>query len=57
MGYAQMNQKGHGIHLRQFSRAFIIDDNQKRVVFVSVDGAMISHPVKRDVSKILVLNK
>lgn len=50
MGYAEMNQRGHGIHLRQFSRAFIIDDNVKRVVFVSVDGAMISHPVKRDVS-------
>lgn len=50
MGYAQMQQRGHGLHLRQFSRAFIVDDGTKRVAFVSVDGAMISHPLKRDVS-------
>lgn len=50
MGYAQMQQRGQGLHLRQFSRAFIVDDYTKRVVFVSVDGAMISHPLKRDVS-------
>lgn len=50
MGYAQMQQRGQGLHLRQFSRAFIVDDDTKRVVFVSVDGAMISHPLKRDVS-------
>lgn len=49
MGYAQIQQRGQGIHLRQFSRAFIVDDDIKRVVFVSVDGAMISHPLKRDV--------
>lgn len=52
MGYAQMQQRGHGLHLRQFSRAFIVDDGAKRVAFVSVDGAMISHPLKRDVSMI-----
>lgn len=45
-----MQQRGQGLHLRQFSRAFIVDDDTKRVVFVSVDGAMISHPLKRDVS-------
>lgn len=50
MGYAQMQQRGNGLHLRQFSRAFIVDDGTKRVTFVSVDGAMISHPLKRDVS-------
>lgn len=49
MGYAQISQKGHGVHLRQYSRAFIVDDNSKRVVFVSFDGAMIGHTVKRDV--------
>lgn len=49
MGYANIKQRGQGLHLRQFSRAFIIDDGQKRVVFVSVDGAMISHAVKRNV--------
>lgn len=51
MGYAQMHQRGQGIHLRQYSRAFIIEKDGKRVVFVSVDGAMITHPLKRDVSK------
>lgn len=50
MGYANVKQRGQGLHLRQFSRAFVIDDEMNRVVFVSVDGAMISHAVKRDVS-------
>lgn len=49
MGYAQLSQKGEGIHLRQFSRAFIVDDGQKRVVFVSVDAGMIGNAVKRAV--------
>lgn len=53
MGYAQVSQKGHGLHLRQYSRAFIVDDNAKRVVFVSFDGAMIGHTVKRDVVSML----
>lgn len=52
MGYAQMHQRGHGIHLRQYSRAFIVDHNGKRAAFVTVDGAMISHPIKRDVNTI-----
>uniref|UniRef100_A0A6B2E5V5 Neutral ceramidase n=1 Tax=Phlebotomus kandelakii TaxID=1109342 RepID=A0A6B2E5V5_9DIPT len=47
MGYAQLSQKGEGIHLRQFSRAFIVDDGQRRVVFVSVDAGMIGNAVKR----------
>lgn len=45
-----MKQRGQGLHLRQFARTFIIDDGVKRVVFVSVDGAMISHAVRRDVN-------
>lgn len=49
MGYANIKQRGQGLHLRQFARAFIVDDDSKRIVFVSVDGAMISHAVKRDV--------
>lgn len=52
MGYAHVSQRGQGLHLRQFARSFIIDDGTKRVVFVSVDGAMISHPIRRDVSEI-----
>lgn len=50
MGYANIKQRGQGLHLRQFARAFIVDDGIKRIVFVSVDGAMISHAVKRDVN-------
>lgn len=49
MGYANIKQRGQGLHLRQFARTFIVDDSKKRIVFVSVDGAMISHAVKRDV--------
>lgn len=49
MGYAKIRQKGHGIHLRQFSRAFIIQDGSNRVVFVSVDAGMISDSVKSNV--------
>lgn len=56
MGYAQVSQKGHGLHLRQYARAFIVDDGIKRVVFVSFDGAMVGHSVKRDVSCSFVLH-
>ncbi|XP_004929418.2 neutral ceramidase isoform X2 [Bombyx mori] len=53
MGYAQLEQIGHGIHLRQFSRAFVIEDNSgdtvKRLVFVSVDAAMMGHGVRKEV--------
>lgn len=52
MGYAQLSQKGEGIHLRQFSRAFIIEDErQSRVVFVSFDAGMVGNAVKRAVVK------
>lgn len=51
MGYGHFSQRGKGLHLRQYSRAFIIDDNVKRAAFVSVDGAMVAHTIKRDVSK------
>ena len=42
MGYAMPTQIGHGIHLRQYSRAFIIasSDLKKRVVFVNADICM-----------------
>lgn len=50
MGYANPAQVSAGIHMRQFSRAFIIDDGQKRVVFVNVDCGMIDQIVKTEVS-------
>lgn len=50
MGYAQLSQKGEGIHLRQFSRAFIIeDDDNTRVAFVSFEAGMVGNAVKRAV--------
>jgi neutral ceramidase len=50
MGYAQLNQRGHGIHTRLFARSFIVEDErQNRVVYVSVDAGMISHVIKRNV--------
>lgn len=56
MGYANMAQRGHGLHLRQYARTFIVENNGKRVVFVNVDGAMVSHGVRRDVSQIIEKN-
>jgi neutral ceramidase len=50
MGYGKSSQKGCGIHLRQFSRAFIFDDGTKRAVFVSVDAGMMAHGVHYAVS-------
>ncbi|XP_052755048.1 neutral ceramidase isoform X2 [Galleria mellonella] len=54
MGYANFEQTGHGIHLRQFARAFVLEndvDSAERVVFVSVDAAMMGHGVRREVLK------
>ena len=49
MGYAKIDQKGSGLHLRTFSRAFIIDDGEQRFVFVSVDSAMMGNGVRESV--------
>lgn len=49
MGYAKIDQKGSGLHLRTFSRAFIVDDGEERFVFVSVDSAMMGNDVRRSV--------
>jgi len=51
MGFADANQKTGGIHIRTFSRAFIIEEptSGSRVVFVSCDTAMISQLVKMKV--------
>lgn len=57
MGYAHPPQRGNGLHLRQFSRAYIVDDGNKRVVYVAFDGSMVSHAVKRDVCTHLLLRK
>lgn len=50
MGYAAMDQRGQGIHTRQFSRAFILQDaGGRRLVYASVEAGMISHAMRRDV--------
>ncbi|XP_065156459.1 neutral ceramidase isoform X2 [Atheta coriaria] len=47
MGYAKLTQKGEGLHLRQFARAFIIDDGISRLTFVSADIGMMGHALRR----------
>lgn len=51
MGYANPAQTSKGIHLRQYSRAFIITDsaNKSRIVFVSTDSCMQSQGLKLEV--------
>jgi Neutral/alkaline non-lysosomal ceramidase, N-terminal len=49
MGYARLEQKGAGIHLRQFARSFVFDDGASRVLFVSVDVAMVSVALRKEV--------
>ena len=53
MGYAMMNQIAHGLHLRQFSRAFVFTDTDggNRQVFVSIDACMGTQVVKLEVVK------
>lgn len=55
MGYAKMEQKGNGLHLRTFARTFIIDDGMERYVFVSVDSAMIGHDIRQEVTYSFIL--
>lgn len=49
MGYANPDQTAGGIHTRLFSRAFIVDDGSKRVVFVSADIGMVSQRLRLEV--------
>lgn len=49
MGYAHPEQITAGIHTRQFSRTFIIDDEVTRVVFVTSDCGMIDQVIKFEV--------
>lgn len=53
MGYANPSQTAAGIHTRLFSRAFIVDDGIKRVVFVSADIGMVSQRLRLEVLKAL----
>ncbi|CAJ1081332.1 neutral ceramidase [Xyrichtys novacula] len=53
MGYANSQQNAAGIHTRLFSRAFIIDDGRRRVVFVTADVGMISQRLRLEVLQAL----
>ena len=55
MGYANPAQLSAGIHTRQYSRAFIIDDGAKRVVFVSVDCALMDQVIKTEVRILIII--
>lgn len=55
MGYAKTGQRGCGIHLRQFSRAFIFDDGKTKAAYVTVDACMMNHGVKQAVSRYVQL--
>uniref|UniRef100_A0A4W5MNA8 Neutral ceramidase n=1 Tax=Hucho hucho TaxID=62062 RepID=A0A4W5MNA8_9TELE len=46
MGYANLEQTAAGIHTRLFSRAFIVDNGSKRVVFVTADIGMVSQRLR-----------
>uniref|UniRef100_A0A8C7MHF3 Neutral ceramidase n=1 Tax=Oncorhynchus kisutch TaxID=8019 RepID=A0A8C7MHF3_ONCKI len=51
MGYANLEQTAAGIHTRLFSRAFIVDNGSKRVVFVTADIGMVSQRLRLEVLK------
>ncbi|KAG5855430.1 hypothetical protein ANANG_G00048980 [Anguilla anguilla] len=53
MGYANSDQTAGGIHTRLYSRAFIVDDTSKRVVFVSADIGMVSQRLRLEVLRAL----
>lgn len=50
MGYANPQQTAAGIHTRLYSRAFVIDDGRRRVVFVTVDIGMVSQRLRLEVN-------
>ena len=49
MGYAKQGQNTKGIHIRQFSRAFIFEQDGERNVYVSADCGMMGQLVKMKV--------
>jgi neutral ceramidase len=47
MGFAESEQKTEGIYMRLWSRAFIVGDMDKCIVFFSADFSMIFQFVKQ----------
>ena len=50
MGFAEVAQTTQGIYMRLWSRAFIIGDGERRVVYVCADLCMIYQAVKQAVA-------
>lgn len=44
-----MEQKGEGIHLRQFSRAFLFENSGSKLVYVSIDAGMMNTGLRKRV--------
>uniref|UniRef100_A0A5K3FEN8 Neutral ceramidase n=1 Tax=Mesocestoides corti TaxID=53468 RepID=A0A5K3FEN8_MESCO len=55
MGYANPLQIGQGLHLRLYSRAFVIQSsqNEKPLVFINLDAGMSSQVLKTEVVRML----
>lgn len=51
MGYAEVGQRGQGIHTRQFARSFIFAEGDSRVVLVTAEVQAVGIAVRREVSK------
>src|SRR5699024_2155972 len=53
MGYANLEQSSSGLHTRQWSRAFVIGDenDENRIVFASADLGIMPRSVKQEVVK------
>jgi neutral ceramidase len=49
MGYANVGQTTAGLHYRLRARAFVLGDNNKRLVFVTTDSCMIFTGVRQKV--------
>ncbi|MBN2158119.1 MAG: neutral/alkaline ceramidase [Spirochaetes bacterium] len=56
MGFAVSDQKTAGIHIRLRSRAFVVGDGIRRIVFVSADLGMLFQMVKVKVSEKIAQN-
>ncbi|KAK6617944.1 hypothetical protein RUM44_002386 [Polyplax serrata] len=51
MGYGKFEQKGSGLHTRQYARTYIIQDDTNSLVFVNVDVGMMADGVRIQVLK------
>ncbi|XP_050561730.1 neutral ceramidase-like [Spodoptera frugiperda] len=51
MGYAEVGQRGQGIHTRQFARSFIFAEGDSRVVLVTAEVQAVGIAVRREVVK------